>query len=35
MNEMNLYMAQADARMALAEIEMMTGASLTFNEKEK
>jgi outer membrane protein TolC len=35
MNEMNLFMAQADARMALADIEMMTGASMTFNEKEK
>ncbi len=35
MNEMNLFMAQADARMALADIEMMTGAALPVTGLEK
>jgi outer membrane protein TolC len=35
MNEMNLFMAQADARMALADIEMMTGNALPIVEVEK
>jgi outer membrane protein, heavy metal efflux system len=35
MNEMNRFMAQADARMALAEVEMMTGNSLPIGEVEK
>lgn len=35
MNEMNLFMAQADVRMALANIEMMTGNALPIVEVEK
>jgi len=35
MNEMNLFMAQADSRMALAEIEMMTGVQLPVSGLEK
>ncbi len=35
MNEMNLFMAQADSRMALADIEMMTGAHLPVSGLEK
>jgi outer membrane protein TolC len=31
MQQMNYYMAQADSRMALAEIEMMVGTNLTAN----